>query len=61
MASGPPCAEAALCIRRKCRAAVRISVTEANVTLPLVLDYGDPRAAARALLEYLPRPSIRAC
>jgi hypothetical protein len=43
------------------RKSVRITVSEAGLTLPLVLDCGAPRAAARALLERLNHPPARAC
>ena len=43
------------------RKSVRITVTEAGLTLPLVLDYGDPSAGARALLERLDQTPARAC
>ena len=43
------------------RRSVRLTVNEADRTLPLVLDYGDPQAAARALLGCLDHPPARAC
>jgi hypothetical protein len=45
---------------RSCQS-VRVSVSEPGRTLPLVLDYGDPHAAARALLECLDPLAARAC